>query len=178
MVDAATVAAAESRNDPGVDFVGVKLRAMAIAPLSDCSATNIKHRIARLMGRARCERCPPYDVTRAPNDQAPRCADCLLRRALNQLCRELLLAQSSDWAFIMKTGTAVKYATDRIKGHLSRFAQLARQVGAPVSGSPSGEAERGAVAATATPATIDQDFLAELERRDNNFPDVDFRLYA
>ena len=78
------MAAAESRNDPGVDFVGVKLRAMAIAPLADCSATNIKHRIARLMGRARCERCPPYDVTRAPNDQAPRCADCLLRRALNR----------------------------------------------------------------------------------------------
>lgn len=109
--------------------------------------------------------------------------DDVLRRALNQLCRELLLAQSSDWAFIMKTGTAVKYATDRIKGHLSRFAQLARQLGAPVSGSPSGAAERGSVAATANPATanpatIDLDFLAELERRDNIFPDVDFRLYA
>ena len=34
----------------------------------------------------------------------------LRRRALNQAARELLLAQSSDWAFIMKTGTMVEYA--------------------------------------------------------------------
>src|SRR5262249_1034760 len=45
----------------------------------------------------------------------------LERRALNQAARELLLAQSSDWAFIMKTGTAVKYACDRVKAHLQRF---------------------------------------------------------
>ena len=32
-------------------------------------------------------------------------ADGLQQRALNQAARELLLAQSSDWAFIMKTGT-------------------------------------------------------------------------
>ncbi len=32
------------------------------------------------------------------------CIDGLRRRALNQAVRELLLAQSSDWAFIMKTG--------------------------------------------------------------------------
>ena len=31
-------------------------------------------------------------------------------RALNQAARELLLAQSSDWPFIMKTGTVVEYA--------------------------------------------------------------------
>ena len=31
----------------------------------------------------------------------------LKRRALNQAARELLLVQSSDWAFIMKTGTMV-----------------------------------------------------------------------
>src|SRR5262249_60236873 len=32
------------------------------------------------------------------------------RRALNQAARELLLAQSSDWAFIIKAGTMVDYA--------------------------------------------------------------------
>ncbi|MGE3808952.1 MAG: glycoside hydrolase family 57 protein, partial [Gemmataceae bacterium] len=37
----------------------------------------------------------------------------LERRALNQAARELLLAQSSDWAFIMKTGTMVEYACER-----------------------------------------------------------------
>ena len=34
----------------------------------------------------------------------------LPRWALDQAARELLLAQSSDWAFIMKTGTSVDYA--------------------------------------------------------------------
>jgi 1,4-alpha-glucan branching enzyme len=34
----------------------------------------------------------------------------ILKRALNQSARELLLAQSSDWAFIMTTGTMVEYA--------------------------------------------------------------------
>src|SRR5206468_5158172 len=41
----------------------------------------------------------------------------LQRRALNQAARELLLAQSSDWAFIMKTGTMVEYANDRARVH-------------------------------------------------------------
>src|SRR6185295_11932124 len=34
-------------------------------------------------------------------------------RLLKQLARELLLAQSSDWAFLIKTGTAREYATKR-----------------------------------------------------------------
>jgi 1,4-alpha-glucan branching enzyme len=53
--------------------------------------------------------------------------DDLMRRALNQMARELLLAQSSDWAFIMKTGTAVSYAEARVKSHLGRFQTLLRQ---------------------------------------------------
>ena len=48
----------------------------------------------------------------------------LCRRALNQLLRELLLSQSSDWAFIMKTGTAVSYAETRVRAHLQRFNRL------------------------------------------------------
>jgi len=89
--------------------------------------------------------------------------DDVLRRALNQLARELLLAQSSDWAFILKTGTAVKYATERLKSHLARFQQLARSIAALT--------EPGS-------SSIDVELLAELERRDNVFPDIDFRLYA
>ncbi len=90
-------------------------------------------------------------------------SDDVLRRALNQLARELLLAQSSDWAFILKTGTAVKYATERLKSHLARFQQLARSIAALT--------EPGS-------SPLDVSLLAELERRDNIFPDVDFRLYA
>jgi len=51
-------------------------------------------------------------------------ADGLLRRALNQASRELLLAQSSDWAFIMKTGSHVEYAVKRTQDHVLRFTRL------------------------------------------------------
>src|SRR5207244_638791 len=34
-------------------------------------------------------------------------------RVLKQLARELLLAQASDWAFLMRTGTAREYASKR-----------------------------------------------------------------
>ena len=48
----------------------------------------------------------------------------IMRRALNQAARELLLAQSSDWAFIMKTATMVEYAIKRTKDHIARFDRL------------------------------------------------------
>jgi 1,4-alpha-glucan branching enzyme len=83
--------------------------------------------------------------------------DDLTRRALNQAARELLLAQSSDWAFIMKTATAVKYACDRVKAHLSRFRRLDREI----SG-----------------GHIDSGWLADLEGRDNLFPEIDYRVYS
>ena len=44
----------------------------------------------------------------------------LKRRALNQAAREFLLLESSDWPFIMKTGTVVPYAVKRMKDHLER----------------------------------------------------------
>ena len=47
---------------------------------------------------------------------------------MRQLARELLLAQSSDWAFLMKTGTAKDYATKRTKDHILRFTRLYDQV--------------------------------------------------
>jgi 1,4-alpha-glucan branching enzyme len=81
----------------------------------------------------------------------------LTHRALRQMARELLLAQSSDWAFLMKTGTARTYATKRTKDHLLRFTRLYDQVRA---------------------AHIDETFLANCEWRDNIFPSLDWRYYA
>jgi len=49
----------------------------------------------------------------------------LVYRALQQAGRSLLLAQASDWAFIMKTQTASEYALRRTRDHLSRFNYLA-----------------------------------------------------
>jgi 1,4-alpha-glucan branching enzyme len=79
------------------------------------------------------------------------------RRALNQAARELLLAQSSDWAFIMKTGTMVEYAKKRTRDHIARFDYLYRSL--------SGQ------------CALEEPILLEFEDRDNIFPDVDYRVY-
>jgi 1,4-alpha-glucan branching enzyme len=81
----------------------------------------------------------------------------LQRRALNQAARELLLAQSSDWAFIMKTGTMVQYAHERTRVHVLNFGHLYEQI------------KRN---------EIDEPWLAEIERRHNLFPGLDYRVYA
>src|SRR6185437_7802889 len=52
----------------------------------------------------------------------------LQERALKQAARELLLAQSSDWPFILRTGTSPEYARKRVKDHLLRFLALYEQL--------------------------------------------------
>ncbi len=89
----------------------------------------------------------------APTEPPP-----LVERALRQMARELLLAQSSDWAFLMKTGTARDYATRRTEAHLLRFLRLYEQV-----------REGG---------TVDENFLANCEWRDHPFPNLNWRHYA
>ena len=78
------------------------------------------------------------------------------RWALDQAARELLLAQSSDWAFIMKTGTSVEYAVRRQKTHIHRFDRLATM------------AESGG---------YDEGYLREVAARDSPFPDMDYRIF-
>ncbi|MFH1641006.1 MAG: 1,4-alpha-glucan branching protein domain-containing protein [Candidatus Omnitrophota bacterium] len=80
----------------------------------------------------------------------------ILKRALNQALRELLLAQSSDWAFIMATGTHISYAIRRTKDHLLRFTALYEQI---KSGS------------------IDEGWLSDIEWKDNIFPDIDYSVH-
>ena len=75
----------------------------------------------------------------------------LTRRAIDQAARELLLAQSSDWAFMISAGAMVQYAASRTKSHLLRFRELARQI------------EAGAV---------DEDWLGRLETQDNIFSQI------
>jgi 1,4-alpha-glucan branching enzyme len=94
-----------------------------------------------------------------PNQATAREAPALqlTDRVLKQLARELLLAQSSDWAFLMKTGTAREYATQRTIDHLARFNRLHDQFVAN---------------------HLDQEFLRDCEWRHNIFPNVDWRYYA
>ncbi|MCX5782388.1 MAG: DUF1957 domain-containing protein [Elusimicrobia bacterium] len=78
------------------------------------------------------------------------------RRALNQAARELLLAQSSDWAFIMTAGTMVAYAEKRTRDHISNFTRLYEQINSN---------------------SIDEGFLGHLEYKNNIFPEIDYRVY-
>ncbi|MFH1878720.1 MAG: 1,4-alpha-glucan branching protein domain-containing protein [Candidatus Omnitrophota bacterium] len=79
------------------------------------------------------------------------------KRVLNQMARELLLAQSSDWAFIMKTGTFVEYANKRTRDHLGRFLTLHEQL---------------------RNGNIDNGLLEEAENRNNVFQNIDYNVYA
>lgn len=86
-----------------------------------------------------------------------RSAEGVTRDALNQAARELLLAQSSDWAFIMKTGTMVQYAERRTKDHIGRFVRLYHDI---------------------KEDNIDVGWLRDIEHKDNIFPEIDYRIYA
>ena len=56
---------------------------------------------------------------------APRDASApAIERALKQAARELLLAQASDWALLIKKKSAPEYAAQRTKEHLLRFSKL------------------------------------------------------
>ncbi|HEY8040952.1 MAG TPA: 1,4-alpha-glucan branching protein domain-containing protein [Polyangiaceae bacterium] len=57
-----------------------------------------------------------------------RGADGARGQALDQMVRELLLLQSSDWPFIIKTGTATRYAEARIRSHVHRLRHLGHLV--------------------------------------------------
>jgi 1,4-alpha-glucan branching enzyme len=84
-------------------------------------------------------------------------AEGLTKRALNQAARELLLAQASDWAFMISAGTMAEYGTKRTKAHISRLTGLKKQI------------EQN---------SIDEPWLSTVEKRDNIFPWIDYRSFS
>jgi 1,4-alpha-glucan branching enzyme len=83
-------------------------------------------------------------------------ADGPVVEALDQAARELLLAQSSDWAFILTTQTASAYAARRVEEHVGRFNELHDMV------------ESG---------RVDPDRLAAVRQAAPLFPELDFRIF-
>ncbi len=69
--------------------------------------------------------------------------------------RELLLAQSSDWLFIITNGTMVDYAKKRIKDHIGRL-KLYQQI---------------------KDDKIDRNFLKNISEIDCIFPEIDYTIY-
>ncbi|MBN1257055.1 MAG: DUF1957 domain-containing protein [Planctomycetes bacterium] len=80
-------------------------------------------------------------------------------RTLNQAVRELFLAVSSDWGFLIETGQAVRYAELKIVTHLDRTRQLLTHL------------ESG---------KLDSSYLETLEEVDTIFPgeEMDFRVFC
>ena len=74
----------------------------------------------------------------------------------NQCARELLLAQSSDWLFIITNGTMVDYAKKRIKDHIGRFTKLYYEL---------------------KNDNIDEKFLKDICIKDAIFPDINYMIY-
>ncbi|MDW8171037.1 MAG: DUF1957 domain-containing protein [Anaerolineae bacterium] len=91
-------------------------------------------------------------LARRFSDPAP-----LERQALNQAARELFLLLCSDWQFLITTGQAREYASQRFQQHLERFEALAEQL------------ERGQIHA---------DELARLMEQDKLLPEMDYRWFA
>ena len=80
----------------------------------------------------------------------------LMIRALNQASRELLMAQTSCWPFIMFTKTMVGYAQKKVSDHTYRLFKLYEDI---------------------KNNSIDAEWLSEIESRDNIFPEIDYRMY-
>lgn len=78
------------------------------------------------------------------------------KRALDQAARELMLAESSDWPFIIKNNTTVDYAVRRINTHIDRFNKLYQDI---------------------TKDSVDNKWLSNIEELDNIFPNIDYNIY-
>ena len=77
----------------------------------------------------------------------------LHQRLLQQAARELLLAQSSDWSFILRAGTTTELARERIRRHLERFWRLLEGL--------------------KSDGQVDQQWLSAVEAEDSLFPTID-----
>ncbi len=80
----------------------------------------------------------------------------LERRILNQMGREIILAQSSDWAFLITVGTAVNYAKESESFHINSFYKLYEGL---------------------VEEKVDIEFLKYLEEKDSIFKFLDYTIF-
>lgn len=78
-------------------------------------------------------------------------------RALNQAARELLMAQASDWAFMISNRSLPEYGAKRTKTHLMRLNRLKNEI---------------------ENRNVDEKWLTMIECRNNIFPKIDYRLFG
>jgi 1,4-alpha-glucan branching enzyme len=86
-----------------------------------------------------------------------------IARIVHQCGRELLLLQSSDWPFMISTGSTVDHARQRFSLHYNNF-QWCRSL-----------AERSL--AGATPTAEEWRLLEEMEEQNTLFPHLDLSIF-
>ncbi len=85
-------------------------------------------------------------------------------RITQQLCRELLLLESSDWQFLITTGAARDYAEIRFLTHKDQFNEI--------------KVIWQTFESTGKLTVAQEARLAEIEHRDNVFPEIDPNLWV
>lgn len=84
-------------------------------------------------------------------------------RVVKQAAREMLLAEASDWQFLISTFSARDYSEIRFADHIERFNQLAAMADRVHGGKALSDA--------------DEQFLAECEAKDSPFKELDLSLW-
>ena len=96
------------------------------------------------------------DLARLATDR--KGAEGLEKRALNQCAREVMLAQASDWPFLISMGQSIRYSEVSLVKHIGRVRELIRQI-------ESGQ--------------LDETYIHTLEEADSLLrEDMDFRVFC
>jgi 1,4-alpha-glucan branching enzyme len=105
-----------------------------------------------------------YPAERRMRVLARECTEGLALELATQAGRELLLAEASDWQFLISTFSARDYAEIRFADHIERFNRLADLALSANKGEALGEA--------------DATFLADCKQKDAPFADLDISIWA
>ncbi|HEY9054186.1 MAG TPA: 1,4-alpha-glucan branching protein domain-containing protein [Rectinemataceae bacterium] len=88
---------------------------------------------------------------RFPNESGLR------ERILNQGAREALLTMSSDWPLLLRSGKSASFARRQIEESVGNFTRIYEMLCAN---------------------TVETEWLTSLEKKDNLFPDINYRIFA
>jgi Uncharacterized conserved protein len=80
----------------------------------------------------------------------------LRERILNQAAREVLLAMCSDWALLLRSGRSSGFARAQIEDAISNFGRIYDML---------------------CSNTVSTEWLTKLEKRNNLFPDINYRMF-
>ncbi len=80
----------------------------------------------------------------------------LKERALNQAAREILLSQSSDWAFLMRNPSSAGFAQAQLEDAIGNFTKIYDMLSRNV---------------------INTEWMTKLEKRNNLFPFINYRMF-